>query len=176
MKLKVAIAAVAAAVLLALTPYTLNLQWGWQYNPANYPKVVSWAGCHATVAVEPDQSPAHSYYIPQLHTLVVGTHEDSDIPYYAGLFILFHETGHCLQHESGWLEKQTDIVTVELDADRRAADLACGMGLDGRQMLVDTFEWAKRVLGYNGDPDHGTLEMRESQALNAHACDKVVGN
>jgi hypothetical protein len=175
MKLKVAIAAVAAAVLLALTPYTLHLEWGWQYNPTNYPKVVEWAGCHATVAIEPDQSPTSSYYVPQLHTLVVGTHEDSEIPYYAGLFILLHETGHCLQHESGWLDRQTDIVVVELDADRRGADLACGMGLDGRRILVDTFEWAKQVLGYNGDPNHGTLEMRESQALNAHSCDKIVG-
>jgi hypothetical protein len=175
MRLKVALITITAAVLLALTPYTLNLQWGWQYNPANYPKVVSWAGCHATVAVEPDQSPITSHYNPQDHVLTVGTHEDDRIPYYAGLIILLHETGHCLQDESGWLDKQTDIVVIELDADRRSADLACGMGLDGRGLLVATFEWAKEVLGYNGDPDHGTLDQRESQAMNANACDKVVG-
>jgi hypothetical protein len=175
-KLKVAVVAVAASILLALTPYTLNLiKWGWQYDPANYPKIAAWAGCHAAVAVNPDESPITSYYSSTAHVLVVGTHEDDQIPYYAGLIILLHETGHCLQDEEGWLDKQTDIVVVELDADRRAADLACGMNLDGRGLLVATFEWAKEVIGYNGDPDHGTLEMRESQAANAHVCDKTVG-
>ena len=175
MRLRTAIIAGAAALLLAFVPYTVSLEWGWQYNPANYPKVVQWAGCHATVAIADDQSPASSFYIPTEHTIVVGTQNDDSVPYYAGLFILLHETGHCLQDESGWLDKQTDIVTVELDADRRGTDLACGMGLDGRRLLIDTFEWAKESLGYYGDPDHGTLEQREGQAANAHACDKVTG-
>ena len=174
MRLKVALVAVTAAVLMALTPYTLTLI-DWQFDPTNYPKVVRWAGCHATVAANEDAGPEASFYIPMAKTMVVGTKADDSIPYYAGLFILLHETGHCLQDESGWLDKQTDIVVVELDADRRGADLACGMGLDGRQILIDTFDWAHRVLGYNGDMNHGSLEQRMGQAANAHACDKIVG-
>lgn len=143
----------------------------WQYNPAHYPQVVQWAGCHAAVAVDAESSPVESFYVPSAHTMVVGTKMDDSVPYYVGVFILLHETGHCLQDESGWLSKQYDIVTVELDADRRASDLACGMGLDGRQISHDTFTWVHDTFGYDGDWNHGSLAQRMAQANAAHACD-----
>jgi hypothetical protein len=177
MRLKVALAAAAAAVLLALAPYTVQFL-DWRYDPANYPKLVKWAGCTAEVIVT-DGSPAGSFYSPTDHALVIGGGEDPNVPYYAGLIILLHETGHCLQFQADPAEQMNKYrenpVMYELDADRRAADLACGLGLDGRQLLIDTFEWARVTFGYHGDPYHGTLEQRESQAMNAHACDKVVG-
>jgi hypothetical protein len=63
-------------------------------------------------------------------------------------------------------------VAYELDADRRSADLACGLGLDGRKLLHDTFQWAHDSFGYNGDDHHGTLAERMSQGDKATACDK----
>lgn len=180
MRLKFAIVALAAACTLALVPYTVQLL-DWQYDPAQYPKLVAWAGCHARVVTNEYRGVGDSYYIPSRvpewspapgHTMVVGTAKDDTLPYYAGLFIVLHETGHCLQDESGWLWRQTSLPVVEQDADRRAADLACGFGLDGRKILRDTFVWAHDTLGYDGDPDHGSLAERMGQADNAHVCDK----
>ena len=166
---------VAAAVLLLGVAAPYELRWtDWRYDPANYPKMVKWAGCQAPVVVDPDASPVASYYRIGEY-MSVGTKEDAGVPYYAGLFILFHETGHCLQYQEGWIQKQDDIQTIELDADRRSADLMCGLGLDGRSLLIQTFEWVHDQFGYNGDWAHGTLADREAQAANAHQCDKVSG-
>ena len=176
MKSKIGIAALFVAMFVLL-PYTGRFQerLDWRYDPANYPKMVGWSGCHATVYSDPDVSPLGSYYNIAAHVLVIGAKEDAEVPYYAGLFILFHETAHCLQHESGWLDTHMDsLQTVELDADRGASDLACGLGLDGRKINRDTFEWAKEKFGYQGDPWHGSIEQREAMADQAHRCDKIV--
>jgi hypothetical protein len=175
-KLKLTVAAMLAALLIAL-PFEIAFTQ-WQYNPANFPKMVAWAGCTATVFTSDQHSPIESAYDSFNHRMYVGTHEDTDIPYYAGLMILMHETGHCLQDQEGLLSDYGDYINnpvkFELDADRRAADLMCGLGLDGRQLLRDTFQWAHDAFGYNGDDGHGTLSERMSQAGNAHACDKRV--
>jgi hypothetical protein len=166
--------ALLIAIALVLVPYKMQFM-DWRYDPAGYPSLVKWAGCHATVIADPSQPAVGSFYIPMRHVIIIGTDENAKEPYYAGLFIVLHETGHCLQDESGWLDKQTDIVVVELDADRRATDLACARGLDGRKILHDTFVWARDEFGYQGDPAHGSLEQRMAQGDLAHACDKVTG-
>lgn len=154
------VAAVAVAAMVSLGAFAAIQPW--QYDPAQYPRVVSWAGCTARVVTDENASPAESFYVPMAHVIVVGTHEDANLPYYAGLFILFHETGHCLQAQDGTLERVGTGPEVELDADRRASDLACGLGLDGRRIAADTWDWAHDELGYNGDPGHGTLADRKS--------------
>ncbi len=156
-------AALAISLIALLLP--------WTYSLARYPATAEWAQCHATVVTSDQHSPIESFYQPLTHTLYIGTEEDSSVPYYAGLIILLHEVGHCLQDESGWLDAHPDTVERELDADRRSADLACGMGLDGRRLLHDTFVWAHDRFDYNGDEDHGSLAERISQGDNAQACD-----
>lgn len=164
------VATLAVVALASLGAYSA-LTTPWQFDPAAYPRVVAWAGCTARVVADDAASPAESFYVPGAHVIVVGTHEDRDLPYYAGLFILFHETGHCLQAQDGTMDRLWGA-PLELDADRRASDLACGLGLDGRQIAQDTWDWAQRELGYNGDHGHGTLAERRAQAANAHACDR----
>jgi hypothetical protein len=171
-KLKLAAVALLAAFLIAL-PYQVTFaKYDWRYDPAQYPKMAAWAGCRAQVIVT-DDSPVTSYYNSLWHTLVIGGGEDSGVPYYAGLIILLHETGHCLQDQNGTLgDYGMDPVPYELDADRTAADLACSMGMDGAQMLRDTFDWAHEKFGYNGDPMHGSLDERKSQGDLAPHCMK----
>ena len=172
MRLRIALVAVLAALTLALSPYEIQLL-DWQYSPANYPRIVKWAGCTAEVILRDDRPAVASYYTYSSYNryVVIGTMEMGDIPYYAGLLVVFHETSHCLQHQNGTLY-QMDPKTRELDADRWGADLACGMGLDGRKILHDTFVWAHETFGYEGDPEHGTLTERMSQGANARLCDR----
>jgi hypothetical protein len=177
-KLKLTVAAMLAALLIALPFEVAFTQYDWRLDPAQYPKMVQWAGCTAQIDVDENDSPVRSYYVPVYHILHIGAMEDPEVPYYAGLIILLHEVGHCLQfqanpemHVSNY---RADPVKYELDADRRSADLACGLGLDGRSLLRQTFQWAHDAFHYNGDDGHGTLEQRMSQADNAHLCDKKV--
>ena len=178
MKLKLTVAAMLTALLIAL-PFEVSFsQYDWRMDPAQYPKMVQWAGCTAQIDVDDNDSPTGSYYVPVYHILHIGAKEDPNVPYYAGLIILLHEVGHCLQFQANPEEHVANYrehpVQYELDADRRSADLACGLGLDGRKLLHDTFQWAHDAFGYNGDDGHGTLSERMSQADNAHACDKRV--
>lgn len=172
MKLRLAAAALLAAVLVVL-PYQISVAlYDWRFDPAQYPKIAAWAGCRATVVVS-DQSPVTSFYNSLDHVLVIGGGEDPNVPYYAGLIILLHETGHCLQDQADVLGGYGDNpVRYELGADLIAADLACALGMDGAQMLRDTFDWAHDEFGYDGDPMHGTLDERKSQGDMAPHCMK----
>lgn len=126
-----------------------------------------WAGCSANV-VTSDRVPAiGSYYSPLEHTLYIGT--SPEIPADAQLMVTLHEIGHCLQAQEGFFYGRTSV-QIELDADRRSADLACSLGLDGVRMLHDLFVWAFDVYGYDGDLDHGTMVERISAAEGAPAC------
>lgn len=178
MKFKLAVTTLLAALLIVLPYEVAFTKYEWRYDPANYAQMASWTGCTAQLDVDENVSPAGSYYMPVYHILHIGTKDDPEIPYYAGLIILLHETGHCLQFQADPLAHvrnyRADPVKYELDADRRSADLACALGLDGRGLLRQTFQWAHDAFGYNGDDNHGTLEQRMSQADNARACDKQV--
>jgi len=177
-KLKLTVAAMLAALFIALPFEVAFTAYDWRFDPTEYPKMVSWAGCTADVDIDQHDSVAGSYYVPGYHVMHIGARDDSGIPYFAGLIILLHETGHCLQFQAdpeGQMSAyRQDPVKYELDADRRAADLACSMGLDGKQLLRDTFQWAHDVLGYEGDPSHGTLAQRMSQGDAAPACMRRV--
>lgn len=143
-----------------------------QADPVHrYEALAQWAGCTALVVTSDQHSAIESYYDPREHTLYLGTGSSVDgpqVPATLELMIALHEIGHCLQYLEG--QPMVDDVTVELDADRRSADLACALGLDGTRLLHDLFVWAHDALGYDGDPSHGTLAQRISQAGNARAC------
>jgi hypothetical protein len=178
MRLRVVALVTILITCLALIPYEVSItRYDWRYDPANYAKIAVWAGCTADIFVDQTDDPTGSFYSMGHHVLVIGGKETPGVPYYAGLIILLHETGHCLQDQEGKLPGYAwDPKPYELDADRRAADLACGLGLDGRGLLKDTFVWAHDFFGYNGDWAHGTLQERMSQGDLAQACNKVVGD
>ncbi len=169
-----------AALLIAIPLEVTWSKYVWQYDPANYTKIVQWAGCTAAVDMDADDSVVNSYYIPGYHVLHVGTRPERNSPYYVGLVVLLHETGHCLQFQGAVSpdeqadKYQNDPVRYELDADRQAAEMACGIGLDGKKLLLDTFTWAHDAFGYDGDPGHGTLYERIHADDFGSACMKRV--
>lgn len=131
-------------------------------------RLVHWAGCKAPVVTSDERSVLESFY-DLGHTLYVGT--DHDVPYGVWLIVLFHETAHCLQYqELGQAMEYSyavDPMAFELDADRHAATLVCGLGLDGPGFLHDAFVWILKVYGYDGDENHGTLAQRIHAGDNA---------
>lgn len=148
----------------------------------DYEGLVRWAGCkNADVSLDPSLQIIESYYIryrvaqeirdmtgkDMQPTVVLGT--KGYAPEAVQYMVVFHETGHCLQDEAGYIDK-LPVVVIELDADRLAADLACGYHLDGRQMLHDAFVWMYETFGYDGDPWHGTLKQRIEQGNKAARC------
>ena len=162
-------AAIILASLLVLVPFQSQAAW---YDPES---LARWAGCRADVQVEPTRSVLGSHYHPGYAILHIGT--ATDVPLAHRIIITFHEIGHCLQDQAGHLNYGgpfANLVEVELDADRQAADLACRYGLDGRRMLHDIFVWAKQTFGYTGDDAHGTVEQRISQGDLAEACQPVL--
>ena len=140
-----------------------------------YVDLVSYSGCKAAVVENESAGPEQSFFAVDESGpfIVIGVNGDSDLPMFVGTMILLHEAGHCLQYQEGLLgDYRNDPKKYELDADRRAADLACGMGMDGRGMLKDLFVWAREVLGYTGDMWHGTSDERMAQGDRARRCDK----
>ena len=138
-------------------------------------RLARWAGCKAPVHTSDAVSVLESFYAPEDSVwggyergLYIGTRKDT--PAYVGLMVTLHEVGHCLQHQTGTLDEM-DTVTRELDADRYAADLACGLGLDGRSLLHELFVWAFQVYGYDGDENHGTMVQRIHAGDRASRCD-----
>src|SRR5439155_3374955 len=105
-------------------------------------QLVKWAGCKAPVVTSDERSVLESFYNGK--ALYVGT--DTDTPYDVWLMVLFHETAHCLQYQVHGLDMVFDYTIDpkpwELDADRQAAVLTCGLGLDGPKLLHDLFVWA----------------------------------
>jgi hypothetical protein len=154
------------ALLLALT---LLLPGGGfaSHRDLDIAATARWAGCTADLTTSDEVSIAGSAYSPDEHRLYIGTQPGA--PEYVYTIVALHEIGHCLQwQEESPLRRHTP--ERELDADRRAADLACAMGLDGAQMLHDTMVWAKQEFDYNGDPNHGTLVERISASALAYSC------
>ena len=132
--------------------------------------LVAWTGCKARVVVSADHHAVESFYSPRSHALYIGI---KSTPYPYLLMIVLHETGHCLQMQKGYLiplYNAGGTRAVELDADRIATDLACGLNMDGPRLLRDLFDWALETYGYDGDPGHGTLADRIDQAKNALVC------
>jgi len=138
------------------------------HRQASYEDLVRWAGCEARLVTSDQHEVVESYYSPLEHALYVGTKQLPGLRPEMAEMVLFHEIGHCLQAQAGLGDLPT--LVLELDADRQAADLACGLGRDGRQLLHDLFVWALKTYDYDGDPSHGTLVQRISQGENASLC------
>lgn len=158
---------VLIATILALTLVTPAFA---EHRQDGYESWVKWAGCDATLVTDDDREIVSSHYNIVTRTLVIGAKDRSDLPREIAEMILFHEIGHCLQQQAGMFEAMTPIIVIELDADRWAADLACGMGRDGQRLLHDLMVWAKEVFDYDGDPWHGSLAQRIAQGKNAAFC------
>ena len=141
------------------------------HKQEEYWRYARWAGCTAALITSDERSILESFYRPYTHALYIGTQDTSQ---HFMLIVLFHEIGHCLQFQRYTLPEIQEIyqtrVALELDADRLAADLACSMGMEGKRMLRDIFEWAHEEFGYDGDPEHGSLAERIGQGELAPAC------
>ena len=140
------------------------------HQQISYEVIAAWAGCRATLVTNDDASILNSHYTLAPPTLSIGTQPVDGLPQDVAEMVLFHEIGHCLQHQAGLFNEPIPLVVVELDADRWAAELACGMHRDGKRLLHDIFVWAHEQFGYNGDPAHGTLAQRIAQGDNAAMC------
>src|SRR6266478_4078065 len=114
-----------AALLLALfipsTSYAMTHQ--------QVQSLVKWAGCNAKVVTDEGESVLSSYYRYADQIMYIGLAKENGLTDNMSLIVVFHETGHCMQDQLGymrslWEEKGT--VGIELDADRWAAQLACG--------------------------------------------------
>ena len=106
-------------------------------------------------------------------TVYIGT--SAHIPPHLAVIIVLHEIGHCLQDQESvdglyGVTMREGQLAVELDADRRAADLACGLHLDGVALLRELFEYAQKEFDYEGDYLHGTRGERISQGERALSC------
>jgi hypothetical protein len=134
--------------------------------------MVKWAGCNAPVYTSYDESVLSSFYRSG-DGIYIGLGTAPRLTDEMMMVVIFHETGHCLQDQLGYLYSMRDekgTVAVELDADRWAAQLLCGYRMDGKQLLHDIFVWAYKTYGYDGDWNHGTIWERISQGNNADYC------
>lgn len=168
---------IATALLITVSVFAVPKA----HSASSYESTVRWAGCKNAAVVEDPNIPAvSSFYMSTRETAALSKYTGKDIgtfivigtkdtPQSVTLIVLLHETGHCLQDEMGYIDKITTLQR-ELDADRWAANLACGLNLDGRRLLHDAFVWMKKTYDYNGYPWHGTLEMRIRQADKADRC------
>lgn len=159
------------AFLVTLLALTVVGAFG-EHRQADYETIVRWAGCKATLVTDDTQSvlDSHYSYSPAIGALSIGTREYPGLSQELAEMVLFHEIGHCLQHQAGLLDGGLPVIVTELDADRWAADLACGLGRDGKGLLHDIFVWAYVTFGYEGDWMHGTLNQRIAQGSNAPMC------
>src|SRR5690349_1210451 len=133
----------------------------------HYTTLARWAGCRAEVITSDEHSIVESFYNGKLY---IGTMPDG-VPAELAEMVALHEIGHCLQDQAGVLDDYAwNPQVYELDADRRAADLACARHKDGAKLLHDLFVWAYETYGYSGDYAHGTMAERISQSTNAPAC------
>ena len=130
--------------------------------------IVGHAGCRAAVVTSDQHEIWESFYDYDANQLYIGT--APGVPDAAMLTVLYHEIGHCLQFQDGLFDGRPAIL-LELDADRRAADMACRAGMDGRGMLRATLKLAQEVFDYNGDFNHGTLDQRISMGRLALSCE-----
>lgn len=135
-------------------------------------RLIAWTGCTASVVTSDEHQPIESHYRIDQHAVYIGT-AVHNTPLTHLVMIVLHESGHCLQMQRGYMFPLYQVggqVAVELDADRLATDLACGLGLDGPTMLRELFAWALETYEYDGDDNHGTLEQRIDQANHAMVC------
>jgi hypothetical protein len=164
------VAAALAAVLLVIA-----VPAGADHLQGHYEGLVRATGCTAEVVTSDTHSAMESFYHPITHQVYVGTGYSvvyglPEVPPHLAVIIVLHEAAHCLQ----WMYEDPVIfegaVARELDADRRAADMACRLGMPGDKLLHDIMVWAYEKLGYEGDISHGTLEQRIRAGQGLESC------
>ena len=152
---------------------------------ADVESLARWAGCRAEVVVMPDESIfgssfRGSYAGPDQYPgeLWIGLAPEEGMTNEMMTAVIFHEIGHCLQYQNGWLlgdevygTRANSHVDVELDADRYAAELMCSYHLNGLSILHDLFAYAYSHLGYEGDRNHGSIWERILQGYRATSCE-----
>lgn len=156
--------AAVALLLLLVSPAGASR---YQETPQELAK---WAGCKAAVTTSDEHSIFESFY--HNDHLYIGTMPGETPEVYE--MVILHEIGHCLQDQEleGNLDQfyPYDTQFFELNADMRAADLACRRGQEGSRLGSLLLDRAHEKFGYNGDDNHGTLEMRRLAAMQAPAC------
>jgi hypothetical protein len=151
-------------------------------TPAKAEQLVRWTGCKSDVEFDPTAPVLNSFFthhhldydVNDKGLLYLGIQPYEGLTEEMEIAVLFHEAGHCLQYQNDKLRdlgRAFDTVPAELDADRQSTDLMCAYKMDGRQILHDLFVWARETFGYIGDPGHGTLWERISQANSAYNCE-----
>lgn len=129
------------------------------------------AGCRAELVTSEMRSIFESGFSAERNTLYYGTGDIEALPD-SGRTVLFHEIGHCLQHQSGLTEEayRGGSVVYELDADRLGADIACRLGYNGVRDSKEFIEWVHATYGYTGDTGHGSIWQRKRQSDYAWSC------
>lgn len=141
-------------------------------DPATLAGIAEWAGCTAVTLydVRTSDEAFNAYFGVTPATgqpAIILVNRDA-VPDQHVFTVFLHELAHCLQYKDGSIFR-LGHPEVELDADGRAAQLACALHMDGPRMLRELFEWINQTYGYEGDPDHGTLAERVSRGSAARS-------
>jgi hypothetical protein len=166
MKALLAVLLMLCTLLVPLSAPALSIPT----DVASLTAIAEWAGCKNVVVADVEGFGFNAYFGIDMSTgrpaivFINGT----SIPEQHRFMIFLHELGHCLQYMEGVIF-QMDTQTRELDADGRATQLACALHMDGPRMLDELWDWANETFGYDGDPDHGTLDERREQANRARS-------
>ena len=166
MKALVAVLLMICTLLVPLSAPALSIPT----DVASLTSIAEWAGCHG-VEIADVVAPYYDFNAyftvnPYTGQPVIVIINGVTVPEQHRFMIFLHELGHCLQYMDGTIF-QMEQVTRELDADGRAAQLACALHMDGPRMLDELWDWVRAEFGYEGDPSHGTLEQRREQANRA---------
>jgi hypothetical protein len=174
-------------VIKLFTALFLSL-WLMVTNPSpnhdKYEKFIRWSGCHAAQVVTDTRYPAGTSQfalVPNLLTgeveeiLFVGT-KPSQLTVDDEMYIVAHETTHCLQWEARGYDLLVQAQTpegrkaIELEADQNAAWLLCRYHKDGIQIGTRLWDHVHELFGYEGDEDHGTLAERKAAVAAVTDC------
>lgn len=125
--------------------------------------IVAATGCTATVeAIEVPREGFNAFYSPMEHHIV--TFNFSQLPETWQRFILYHETGHCLQWQRGesYKLRERGIHENEWDADAFAIQTLNAQGYDGEAINEELLSYVYRTWDAKGEDDdsHGTIVDR----------------
>lgn len=150
------IAAVALLILASVSPALALTQDEAQ-------ALVTATGCHADVKFinEPRMPGFNAFYSWSGHILLINL---DNAPDSWQRFILYHETGHCLQVESRDVYRIANrgVSELEWDADAYAIRMMERAGYDAQAIQEDVWAWVYRNWGAEGSRDsaHGKLVDR----------------
>jgi hypothetical protein len=174
-------------VIKLFTALFLSL-WLMVTNPSpnhdKYERFIRWAGCYNAQVVTDTRYPAGTSQfalVPDLlsgevtEILFVGT-KPSQLTESDEMYIVAHETTHCLQWESRGVdflaqaETLEGVKAIELEADQNAARLLCRYHRDGIRQGMELWDHVHELFGYEGDETHGTLAERKAAVAAVTDC------